>query len=202
MIIRNASATRPPVEPGDVYIYAHGSGAISVEHGDGSAFPSVTLAAAQETVRRTTGGGSVVWVGGDDAPLAVDVLSALGGPGIHLEPFVPSAPPFVWENGLSPLMCAVTDGDHVLLADLIERGGDVHHRDPLGFTALHYAAAAGYRDGLLALIAAGADVDAASFNGDRPWDQAQLWGHSKLAASLVLAGALGLPNTGPYSAGC
>lgn len=90
---------RPPMGPHDVYLYAHGSAAISLLHGGDTWRGSVTLAEARQAVVAANEAGALAWVAGDDAPLAIDTLIALGGPGIHLEPYQPLGPPQEWRHG-------------------------------------------------------------------------------------------------------
>jgi len=81
----------PALALGDVYIYAHGNGAVSVLQA-GSDHDVVTLATALTMARTSHDAGHDVWVGGDDQPLAVNSLTAIGTLGIHPEAFAAPAP--------------------------------------------------------------------------------------------------------------
>jgi len=202
MTARSSSgvSSRPPMAPADAYLYAHGSGAISRVRPDGTVDGSITLREAWETIETTDAAGGGVWVAGEDAPLAIDTLRALGRPGIMLQAFEASAAPDGWFPAASPIMAAILDDRPNLVRDLIERHTDVHQADSLGFTALHYAAAAGDLTSIDALLEAGADVNAVSWVGDRPRDQALLWEHADAADRLLRAGADPELNSTPYAA--
>ena len=192
--------SRPPMAPTDVYLYAHGAGAITRVWPDGTVDGSITLREAWATIEATEEAGGGVWVAGEDAPLAIDTLRALGRPGIMLQAFAATAAPYGWVQAASPIMSAILDGRPDLVRDLIERHADVHQADYLGFTALHYAAAAGDVASIDALLEAGADVNAVSWVGDRPRDQALLWERDEAADRLLRAGADPELNSGPYAA--
>jgi ankyrin repeat protein len=71
---------------------------------------------------------------------------------------------------------------------LIDRGADVTDRSPDGMTALGCAAQAGNRQSVLALVGAGADVNAASC-GRSPLSIASLFGNHGAALALIECGA-------------
>ncbi len=184
MPTRPPPSTGPPLDPGDVYLYAHGSGAISLARGDGSREPMVTLADARWAAEVTNLAGDTMWVAGDDAPLAVDTLSSTGGPGIHLEPFAARAAPWVWVDGATPVMQAIVDGRADLLEDLVARGADVRAADDAGFTALHHAAVAADHTAIGILLAAGANPGVRSRSGLTAAGLAERWGDPATARLL------------------
>lgn len=186
--------------PNDVYLYAHASAAITRVYPDGTADDSITLNVALAAVETADAAHGRIWVAGDDAPLAVDTLTALGSPGVRLQPFEATAAPYGWIKGASSIISAINEGRTDLARDLIERHADVHQADQLGFTALHYAAAAGDLAAIDALLGAGADVNAVSWAGDRPRDQALLWEQGDAADRLLRAGAARNRNSTPYAA--
>lgn len=158
----------PPLDMADVYVYAHGSGAITLVQGDQRFQQSVTLAEAQSTVRDVSLTGARAWVSVDDAALAIDTLTALGELGVPLEPFEADGPPCHWPDGSTPLMAAVAAERFVLVRDLIDRGADVHHANEFGHIALHHAVDVGDERSIDALLNAGADPRATDHEGLRP----------------------------------
>src|SRR5699024_6408368 len=102
-------ASRPPMAPADVYLYAHGSGAVTRVRADGTVDASITLGEAWPTIETTDAAGGGVWVAGDDAPLAIDTLRALGRPGVMLQAFEASAAPDGWFQAASPIMAAILE---------------------------------------------------------------------------------------------
>lgn len=192
--------SRPAMGPNDVYLYAHGSGAITTVDAHGTVAGSITMREARAAAASAAAAGGRAWVAGDDATLAIEALTALTEDGVTLHPFEPVASPYGWLKGASPIMSAISDGRTDLALDLIERRADVHQADDLGFTALHYAAAAGDVTTIDALLEAGADVNAVSRVGDRPRDQALLWERAEAAARLLRAGAVRERNSTPYAA--
>lgn len=182
----------PALALGDVYIYAHGNGAVSVLQA-GSDHDVVTLATALTMARTSHDAGHDVWVGGDDQPLAVDSLTAIGTLGIHPEAFAAPAPPFVWTGGTTALMEAAAKGRSDLVRDLTARGASVHERDESGSTALHHAAVEGRADCVRALIDAGADVNAVNHKGHSPVLMAQVKGFTEIAGMLAGGGGRAVP---------
>jgi len=158
---------RPALGAGDVYVYAHGNGAIHVAYGDGRSL----LAPLGEAVAIAEGcaaAGCTVLVAADDAPLAADAVAALHDAGVSLTPFAAAGPPQTWGDGTDALMEAASLGSDRILEDLLARGADVHRRDASGSTALHHAAANGSSRAIAALAAAGAAVDAPNDQGFTP----------------------------------
>lgn len=154
----------PDLGPGDVYVYAHANGAISVLD-DGGHLALAPLRVAVAAAEGACAAGARVRAGWDDAPLARDAIEAIRAGGIELD-VVPDAPaPRRWDNGTTALMEAAASGDDALLDDLIERGADVAHRDDAGATALHHAAARDNVHAVDALVRAGLDPDDRNGNG-------------------------------------
>lgn len=154
----------PDLGPGDVYVYAHANGAISVLDAGGH-LALVPLSVAVAAAERAHAAGARVRAGWDDAPLARDAVEAIRAGGVELD-VVPDAPaPRRWANGTTALMEAAAAGDDALLDDLIERGADVAHRDDAGATALHHAAARDNVHAVDALVRAGLDPDDRNGNG-------------------------------------
>lgn len=199
MIETDPEAELPTLREEDVYIYAHGDGSITLLDHDGWRTP-VPLADARTSAYEVTQRSGLAWVAGDDAPLAIDILTRLGGPDTHLEPFAANHPPVFSVDGATGMMTAAWSGRFDALVDLIDRGGDVHQSDDWGYTPLHYAAAAGDSRAARVLLEAGARVDATSMVGDSPRDQALLWGHPEVISELEQAGAASTVNTGTYRA--
>lgn len=180
--------TLPPLAVGDVYLYAHRNGGIGVVYGDGRRL-DVTLADARATARGAHDAGSTVWIGGDDAPLAVDALHRITEAGVPLTAFGAPIPPQTWPSGTDALISAAAHGSDPILDDLLARGADVHHRDDAGSTALHHAAAMGNTHAIEALVAHGAVIDRPNERGATPLRLAEGRGHPEAAALLRALGA-------------
>jgi len=157
----------PALGAGDVYIYAHGNGAIYVGYADGRSL----LAPLDEVLAIAEGchaAGSRVVVAGDHAPMAVDVIDRIRAAAVPVVEFPAGTAPHVWGEGTDALIEAASLGTDALLDDLIARGADVRHRDDSGSTALHHAAAHGSLHAIGALVAAGADPDQRNDRGFTP----------------------------------
>jgi len=96
-------------------------------------------------------------------------------------------------DGQTPLMLAARNGHLSIVRDLISRHAGLEARDARnGFTALHWAADRYHPAIVRALIAAGANVDAAN-----KWEQTPLWqaswqadqGNTEIAHILIAGGA-------------
>lgn len=158
----------PDLGPGDLYVYAHANGAISVLDDAGRLELAPLDVAVSAAAARHVAGGRVraAW---DDAPLARDAIEAVRASGIPLD-VVPDAPaPHRWDNGTTALMEAAAAGQDALLDDLIRRGADVAHRDDAGANALHHAAARDNVHAVEALVRAGLDLDERNGNGFTPF---------------------------------
>jgi ankyrin repeat protein len=79
-------------------------------------------------------------------------------------------------NGRTALMEAARMGHATSTGLLLERGADVTVRDGRGYTALHHAVDRWSPDLVKALLAAGAEVDAADDYGVTPLMRAAYWG--------------------------
>ncbi|GAB3302064.1 hypothetical protein EK0264_01450 [Epidermidibacterium keratini] len=178
----------PPLDDGDIYIYAHSNGGISLIRSGGD-LRAVTLAGALLAARATHESGDRVFVGGDNAPLSIDVIQVLRSLGWPLELFGAPARPQHWPGGKTAVMTATEAGAEDILDDLIARGADVHRADSMGSTALHHAAAAGNSAAVDALIAAGARVDLPNGKGATPLHIASTLGHREAAERLRYHGA-------------
>jgi hypothetical protein len=158
------SAALPPLNPGEVYVYSHGNGAIFVKHAEGRSM----LAPLPEVValaERCRADGVAVVGAWDDTPVARAVIDRLRATGVELLPFAASQPPHFWGSGTTALMEAAANGSDRILDDLLARGVDLGATDDSGSTALHHAAANGNLHAIDALVAAGADVGRANAEG-------------------------------------
>lgn len=181
------SGLYPPMSIADVYVYAHGNGAISVLHGDDTWRGSVTLADAQLAVRNANESGARAWVAGDDSPLAIDTLVALSRDGVHVEAFEPDGAPHEWLHQSTALMEATKERRFALVRDLIDRSADIHQVNSLGLTALHYAAAHGDDHSIAALLTAGARPEVENPDGHTSYDLAEMTGDEAAMALLAPA---------------
>ena len=95
------------------------------------------------------------------------------------------------------LNIAAQEGDHLLVASLIDTGADIYCFDELSKTALHYAAESGNSRIVQMLLVAGASTNAhdAERIGDTPIIFAAREGHFRIVKMLLNAGA------DPYIAG-
>ncbi len=91
-------------------------------------------------------------------------------------------------RGRTPLHAAVIDRHADAVGCLVELGADVNRRDGLQMTPLVVAAELGAEDAVTALLAAGADVDAAGPIGT-PLHRAAFHGRTTLVRLLLDAGA-------------
>lgn len=175
----------PPLEPADVYVYAHGNGAVFLYHPDArSRF--VPLAEALDVVASS----ERVFLAGDTGqPLADEVLAAVRAAGTTVVDYQPPQVPYEWHEGADALMTAAAYGQDELLDDLLARGADVHATNDKGATALHHAAAAGNLHAIDRLLAAGADPDVRNDAGLTPHMAAQACREHEAALRLEAAGA-------------
>ena len=175
----------PPLEPADVYLYAHGNGAVFLYHPDArSRF--VPLAEALEVAGRS----ERVFLAGDAGqPLADAVLATVRGSGTTIVDYEPPVVPYEWHEGADALMMAAAYGQDAVLDDLLDRGADVHATNDKAATALHHAAAAGNLHAIDRLLAAGADPDARNDAGLTPHMAAQACREHEAALRLEAAGA-------------
>ena len=75
------------------------------------------------------------------------------------------------------------------MLSLIDRGADIHSKDRLGWTTLHYACIFSHTDIALLLIDRGADIHCRDSDGGTPLHKACQRGHTDIALALVRAGA-------------
>lgn len=90
---------------------------------------------------------------------------------------------------LPALSWASLNGNPEMVRALLEKGADVHWRSHEGHTALHGAAFLGRADVAELLINSGADINASSLTGDRPWESAS----SDYSAVEYITRLLGIP---------
>ncbi len=98
------------------------------------------------------------------------------------------------ETGLTPLMLAAGLGRLELVEAILDGGADVDATDARGFTALFHACYnadedRGYPEVVRALLAAGADREAAIGYGVRPLMYAAGYGEAGVVEALLAAGA-------------
>ena len=192
-----AGVTPPPLDPGDVYLYSHGNGAIFVLEARGRS-RLVTLDDAVAVVAGChTAGGRVV-VGWDDTAIARAVIERIRSAGVPVVEAAGAQPPHTWGEGTDAVMEAAAVAADRLLDDLLARGVDVQHRDDSGSTALHHAAAHGNLHAIEALVSAGADLDLANHDGFTPHALALATRQQAAAQRLVALGAarVGGPGAG------
>lgn len=177
----------PPLDPGDVYVYSHGNGAIFVLGSDDRS-RLVTLSEVAALAASAHAMGARVIAAWDDTPIAREVIERLrlGTPVVH---FAPGRPPHSWRDDTDALMDAAAVGADRLLDDLIGRGVDVDRRDVSGASALHHAAAHGNLHAIDALVAAGAEVDQRNDTGLTPHMVAMATRQHDAARRLVELGA-------------
>ena len=94
-----------------------------------------------------------------------------------------------------PIVIAAMFNLTVTATELIRDGVDVNEQGPEDKTALHLAAARGYRRMCSILLEAGADVNSNS-NGETPLDFAKSLNHSSIVALLSNWGDDQIANTG------
>ena len=77
-------------------------------------------------------------------------------------------------DGMTPLLIAVTLGHKEIVELLIAKGADVNVADPFSMTPLHFAAVFGQKEITELLLAECADVDAKSASWGTPLDMAEM----------------------------
>jgi len=82
---------------------------------------------------------------------------------------------------------AVGGGDVEAVKEFLAAGADV--KDKRGFTPLHWASIAGYKETVELLIDNGADVNAMRGGGGAPLSYAASWGHKEIVELLIANGA-------------
>src|SRR5699024_12094085 len=130
----------PSLAPGDICVFTHGSGAVSIVD-DAGHHEQVTLGDARRTVVDVHRAGNTVWLGAEDAPAAIESAQALAGPGIHFENFSPDTRPGEPDTS-APLAAACRDAATELIDDLPARGAHGNPPDAFVLTAVHYTSAA------------------------------------------------------------
>lgn len=91
-------------------------------------------------------------------------------------------------GGRTRLMYRAARGDLAGMGDLLRRGADVHRADSDGKTALAWACEGGHVSVACALLDAGADIDAPSFEGTALCRACE-GGHDDVARELLRRGA-------------
>lgn len=178
----------PALAAGDVYLFAHANGAISLRYADGRSM-LVPLDEAVAVAEGCHAAGSEVVVGWEDVPIAATAIGRIREAGVPLDVFDLAAPPQAWPDGTDALIEAAAHGSDRVLDDLLVRGADPHHRDVSGSTALHHAAANGSVHAVGALVAAGAEVDAVNGQGFTPLHLARACREPEAVTRLVELGA-------------
>ncbi len=92
-------------------------------------------------------------------------------------------------DGNTPLVRVGFLGNLALTDALLEHGADIHARNDIGYTALHFAAQEGHADVARSLLAKGADVDALDVQGNTALSNAVYNEHLDLVRLLIAAGA-------------
>ncbi len=77
-------------------------------------------------------------------------------------------------DGMTPLLIAVTLGHNEIVELLIAKGADVNVADPFSMTPLHFAAVFGQKEITELLLAECADVDAKNLDDETPLDMAEM----------------------------
>ncbi|MEW6213102.1 MAG: TonB family protein [Acidobacteriota bacterium] len=93
------------------------------------------------------------------------------------------------EQGVTPLMRAVRDGQNDEVKKLLKQGVDLEARDSWGWTALIYAAVRGDERAVKALLDKGANVNAQSNQGLTPLMAAARSQRDKIVKLLIARGA-------------
>src|ERR1700674_5415018 len=93
------------------------------------------------------------------------------------------------DRGFTPLLAATQLGRIETARLLIEKGADVHARDPAGHTALEFAAHGGHLELCKMLVDRGAQLDAADEVGATPLEVASVMNRADVAAYLLDHGA-------------
>jgi ankyrin repeat protein len=89
------------------------------------------------------------------------------------------------QNGITPLMLAASRGDSAAVQECLSLGDeDVNAQDNFGYTALMYAASAGYTRVVEALLASGSDVQMKNRQGLTSLDLALAKGHAGVLLQL------------------
>lgn len=175
------------MSPGDLYVYAHGNGAVFsyFQAWKGDDIATITpLDEVLKAIAEIPVHGGQVFLGQDDAPLARDTVDRLRAAGVPLVDFVPARPPNEWHQGTTALMEAAAAGNEEVVRDLIARGAPVEQRDVSGATALHHAASKGRTAMVGLLIDGGAQPTSVTKPGLTPYDVAVASGHDDTAAHL------------------
>jgi hypothetical protein len=91
-------------------------------------------------------------------------------------------------------MCGIgTEGMTVIktadVVGLIDQGADLHAKDMLGDTPLHFACYNGHAEVVKALLEKGADLHAKDNNGYSPLHWACMYGHAEVVKALLEKGA-------------
>lgn len=97
------------------------------------------------------------------------------------------ASPLGWN--WTPLQVAASHNRVQCFMLLLQRGANVHYKDPSDFQAIHRASSSGSLECLKLLIAAGADVNAFNEDGVTPLQEAILEGHEACVLELLNHGA-------------
>ncbi len=155
----------PPMAEGDVYVFVHDDGVISVTYTDGRAMQR-PLAEVIETIHGAQAAGGTVWLTGPDTEIGRRATEAIAASDPQpIEPFTAPASPINWQNGARGFLAAARYGQDDVLDDLLARGVDLSWRDDLGNTALHSAAFGNNAHAVERLLDAGIDVTTRNAQG-------------------------------------
>uniref|UniRef100_I1PDD7 Uncharacterized protein n=2 Tax=Oryza glaberrima TaxID=4538 RepID=I1PDD7_ORYGL len=69
------------------------------------------------------------------------------------------------DSGMTPLFCAVLDGQEIIVKYFLDKGADPNKKDAAGFAPLHEAAKKGHVGIARLLLSKGASVDVSSSEG-------------------------------------
>ncbi|MDE0805176.1 MAG: ankyrin repeat domain-containing protein, partial [Acidimicrobiales bacterium] len=162
-----ASGVIPPLGPDDVYLYAHGNGAICLLRAGGKV-GLVPLDEATSVASAHQAAGGRIHLAHETGPLASQLLERLAANDVDAVRFAAERPPDTWPHGTDALMEAAAIGADRLLDDLVARGADLHRTDDSGSTALHHAAMRGNTHAVAVLVEGGADIEARNDGGMTP----------------------------------
>ena len=105
------------------------------------------------------------------------------------------------DKGLIYLYMSASSGNASLIAQIVNKGIEVAHRNKYGETPLHKAAAKGHITAAEKLLENGADINAKNFKGEAPIHVAELSGQEPMVSFLRGKGAETQPRSFPILEG-